>query len=120
MTRTNWRRAPALSLRGGETYAVNATVTAIDRCRTCSQRLQRPSTGRPPRYCSDACRRAAEFAVRPVARRLETLETAKSEARTDGALGVVSEERTQVVLHAYRAEIQRLESRLRELLEEER
>jgi hypothetical protein len=44
-------------------------------CRRCAGPLVTPRTGRPPTFCSTACRRAAEYEVRRLSRRLERLET---------------------------------------------
>jgi hypothetical protein len=111
-------RARRFPCTGGETPSMSASATTTrDQCRTCSRKLKRPSTGRPPTYCSLACRRSGEFAVRRIARRLETLEAARSEARIDAALGHLTEERAHAADAAYGAEIARLEDRLRQLLE---
>jgi hypothetical protein len=44
------------------------------RCRYCSSELEVRETGRPPDYCSVGCRRAAEYEIRRISRRLERLE----------------------------------------------
>jgi len=51
-------------------------VTAVtDRtCARCATPLTASSTGRPPSYCSTRCRRAAEYELRRLQRRLETAE----------------------------------------------
>jgi hypothetical protein len=44
-----------------------------DTCRMCAAILTPPDTGRPPAYCSTACRRAAEYAIKRADRRIERL-----------------------------------------------
>ncbi|MGB5409333.1 MAG: hypothetical protein WBN08_20625 [Thiogranum sp.] len=44
-------------------------------CRKCGNALQQPATGRPPTYCSKACRRAAEYEITRINRHLEKLES---------------------------------------------
>ena len=43
-------------------------------CVKCSGPVPQATTGRPRRYCSVACRRAIEFELRRIERRLERLE----------------------------------------------
>jgi hypothetical protein len=43
-------------------------------CRQCGTALTKPPTGRPPRWCSVGCRRAAEYEIRRISRHLEQLE----------------------------------------------
>ena len=43
-------------------------------CLKCGNEIEKPATGRPPRYCSRACRRTAEYEIRRITRRLEKLE----------------------------------------------
>jgi hypothetical protein len=43
-------------------------------CRYCSRDLPDAKTGRPRDYCSVGCRRAGEYEIRRVSRRLEELE----------------------------------------------
>lgn len=47
--------------------------------------LTRPATGRPPTYCSVACRRVAEAELRRIDRRLATLESDRDRVILDGA-----------------------------------
>ena len=56
-----------------------------DRCRICSAPLARPATGRPPRYCSTTCRRAAEYAIKRLNRHLERLEWERDTLRRHAA-----------------------------------
>lgn len=46
----------------------------MDKCVMCGRALTQPSTGRPRRYCSTGCRRAADLEVRRLDRRLDQLE----------------------------------------------
>lgn len=43
-------------------------------CVKCGAELSAPPTGRPPTYCSTGCRRATEYELRRLQRRLERLE----------------------------------------------
>lgn len=43
-------------------------------CLKCDQTLAQPKTGRPRVYCSQACRRSAEFEIKRVQSRLQLLE----------------------------------------------
>ena len=43
-------------------------------CRYCSRDLHEARNGRPRDYCSVGCRRAAEYEIRRISRRLEELE----------------------------------------------
>ena len=52
-----------------------------DHCRICAAPLARPATGRPPRYCSTTCRRAAEYAIKRINRHLERLEYQRDQQR---------------------------------------
>jgi hypothetical protein len=86
-------------------------------------------TGRPPLYCSDACRRSAEFEIRRHVRRLEALETRRFDLQLDRAVlearAAAEGDRTDwaedidlatVRLTAIEAEVRRCERRLRALL----
>ncbi|CCF85577.1 hypothetical protein [Nitrolancea hollandica] len=53
-----------------EKLATTNTLT----CRVCGAELMLPRTGRPPRYCTVTCRRAAEYALKRTNRHLEGLE----------------------------------------------
>lgn len=47
----------------------------MNQCVKCGKPIQTTATtGRPPDYCSASCRRAAEYEVRRVNRRIEMLE----------------------------------------------
>jgi hypothetical protein len=78
-------------------------------CLKCGGELQPPDVGRPPSYCSPACRRAAEFELRRLQRRIERHEDYASNLRLQGG-----GERRQ--LQRVQQELDRAEERLRELL----
>jgi hypothetical protein len=59
---------------------------AADACLKCNAPLERAETGRPPTYCSPACRRAAEFELRRLQRRIERLERFALDLRLMGDL----------------------------------
>jgi hypothetical protein len=84
-------------------------MTAAGVCLKCGAPLERPDVGRPPAYCSPACRRAAEFELRRLQRRIERLEEYASNLRLQGG-----GERRQ--LQRVQQELDRAEGRLRELL----
>lgn len=44
------------------------------KCVKCGRSTKKPSTGRPPRYCGEGCRRSSEYEIRRLVRRLEALE----------------------------------------------
>lgn len=66
-------------------YPVEKAMT--DRCPIDGKPLTRPKTGRPPLYCSVACRRVAEAELRRVDRRIASLEADRDRAILDGATG---------------------------------
>jgi hypothetical protein len=72
---------------------------------------QTQAKGRPAQYCSTACRRAAEFEIRRLNDVLATLEKNASHARLWGRSSSV-----WLPPEKYAAEIERAETRLRELL----
>jgi hypothetical protein len=83
---------------------------AADRCLTCRAPLERPArpaAGRPPRYCSTACRRAAEYELRRLQRFLERLELRAAIARAEDDYWLAPR---------YRREVRKAERRLLELL----
>lgn len=51
------------------------------RCLKCPAPVPQAGRGRPRDYCSTGCKRAAEFEVRRITRRLERLEDDRSELR---------------------------------------
>lgn len=48
-------------------------------CLICGNETKKPETGRPARYCSVACRRAREFEVRRLNKRLGQLESRRDD-----------------------------------------
>lgn len=89
-------------------------------CRKCGAALKRPKTGRPPVWCSTACRRAAEYEVKRVNRRLEVLETQRDRLISDGDNGMrYMGGRTHAQqIKGVQTAINKNEERLRSLLEE--
>ena len=88
-------------------------------CLKCGGPLpERPATGRPATYCSVACRRAAEFEIRRLNRRLEVLEVKASGLRHGRDSGIRDwQGRTpQMALADVEEEIAEAEARLRALL----
>lgn len=50
-------------------------------CATCGERLEQPDTGRPPKYCGEVCRRAAEYDLRRAQALLRRAEQRAQDAR---------------------------------------
>lgn len=50
-------------------------------CQKCGRPLEKPRTGRPPRWCSKGCRRAAEYEITRLQRRLQSLEDEREKRR---------------------------------------
>jgi hypothetical protein len=44
------------------------------KCAYCSAPVVKPSTGRPPKFCSTACKNAAAYSIKRVDRRCELLQ----------------------------------------------
>jgi hypothetical protein len=89
-------------------------------CLKCGGPVQKPTTGRPPTYCSPGCRRAAEYEVRRINRLLQNLEERASRLRHEPDIGIrdwLGRTRTEA-LAAVEAEIGDAEARLRALLAE--
>jgi sugar-specific transcriptional regulator TrmB len=88
-------------------------------CVKCGRPLEKPATGRPPAYCSTACRRLAEYELRRINRRLEKLEGRASRLRHSPDVGAKDwAGRTHAeALAACEAEIADAEKRLRALLD---
>ena len=88
-------------------------------CFKCAAQIQQPATGRPRRFCSDACRVATNYEIRRLNSRLESLETEASRLRHERDNGLRDGGgRTQAeLLAATEAEIVDGERRLRLLLE---
>jgi hypothetical protein len=94
-------------------------------CAECDEPLpERASTGRQAIYCSQSCKRLAEFRVRRLTRRLEVVETRLSDAH------IVATSRTHLAsehpglaafdqreIDALSGEVAELEQRLRTLIE---
>lgn len=88
-------------------------------CIKCCKPLEKPATGRPPSYCSTACRRAAEYELKRLQRHLERLETEGEELRHSRIkLGDWLGRSHRQQVNDNRKAIARAEERLRDLLEE--
>jgi hypothetical protein len=83
-------------------------------CKKCGRDLPGASSGagRPRDYCTDGCRRATEYAIGRLNRRLENLETRESDLRVCGLFAM-----TPDTLEALGVEIARTRARLLDLLE---
>lgn len=86
-------------------------------CKSCGAPLAVSSGGRPADYCSTACRRMAEFAIRRVSKRLENLEARLSGNRISPD-GLCWWQPKADTIAALEAEIALQTDRLRELLAE--
>ncbi|MGH8593515.1 MAG: hypothetical protein ACREV3_06555 [Gammaproteobacteria bacterium] len=90
-------------------------------CKSCGVSLPVNKARRPSDYCSTGCRRAAEFEIRRVNRRLESLETSLSSMRInpdDELMSMIAGcTRTERVA-AVEAELAMLKARFRELLDD--
>lgn len=88
-------------------------------CVKCGAELEAPAKGRRPRYCGEACRRAAELEVRRIQHRLEDLE-ARAECYRPGRAtyewGYGPERAAEIHAEALE-DVSRHEARLRELLD---
>ena len=83
----------------------------MSNCKMCSRELAAATgAGRPPRYCSVACRRAAEFEIRRLDKRIDGLEDQISLVRRSRMMVM------GVDVDLVEAEILRLRDRLLELL----
>src|SRR5215218_7948151 len=96
-------------------------------CAKCSSPLSQPARGRPKRYCSTACRRAAEFELRRVQKALTTAENEAEAARRtvetrDAGLagygGALTPGRECLALEQASRRVVELEERMRVLLSE--
>ncbi|MFN2488797.1 MAG: hypothetical protein ABR529_03470 [Actinomycetota bacterium] len=91
-------------------------------CVKCGRELERAATGRPKRYCGTPCRRAAEFELRRIQRQIEDLEhmerTWRQELNPATARLGASKGYAEGQHGFYAAEIARMETRLRSLLDD--
>lgn len=83
------------------------------KCR-CGVALDRPATGRPPRYCSTSCRRSAEYDVRRAQSLLLRAEKALQDARLHAELDHGDVWAREAAW--WRAEVLRLEDDLEQVL----
>ena len=95
-------------------------TTDLLTCAKCGKAMSKPSTGRPPRWCSTGCRRSAEREIRRLDRRLESLETQRVDLKSDRSglrdMGGRSPEQ-QVAANA--EAIEEAEARLKRLLDDD-
>jgi len=93
-------------------------------CRYCGLAVTKPRTGRPPVYCSAGCRRAIEYDVRRISRRLESLERKRDELEVEKAIQEVESRgpwelrRQALVAETVTRQLQRDRDRLRLLLDD--
>jgi hypothetical protein len=104
-----------------QTLTVEKGEDAVSgKCKKCGRDLELPPTGRPPDYCSKGCRRAVEYELRRIQRRLEAAELKEAhfrrESDPDSAVYGGSRAHMRKQHGWYVAEVDRLERRLRELL----
>lgn len=89
-------------------------------CLKCGRRIEKGGRGRPAVYCSTGCRRSVEYELRRIQRHLEHAEHEVTWLQPlEDNVSVASSfggRRGEALANA-RAEIERLEARLRELLE---
>lgn len=90
-------------------------------CKKCGRNLAKPRTGRPPRWCSTGCRRAAEYEITRLQRRLERLEEQREKRRGekgDAMRDYLGRPQAEAV-QALEDGIHEAETRLRQLLSDE-
>ena len=85
-------------------------------CKQCGASMERPRTGRPPRYCSTLCRRATEYELRRAQQLLARAERAEQDARRDAVFGANPQHQARIAAW-WAAEVDRLGEQLLELLE---
>jgi len=92
-------------------------------CPRCKADVRGSGKGRPPTYCGEPCRRAAEYELRRIQRGLEKSEDRLREWRRKAVLieadkyrGIGSLDNAEVQIAVHEAEIAELEERLRLLL----
>ena len=91
-------------------------------CVSCGGKLPKQAgSGRPRRYCSEPCRRLAEYEVRRVSRLLGGIEATISAIHIDGqnAGAALMFPEVQAALDAYAREHTRLTERLRMLVSDD-
>ena len=89
------------------------------KCKKCGNAMEPPETGRPPTFCSVACRRAAEYERTRINRHLERLESERLELNVTDRSGIrdVLGRSSKTQLADCQRNIDELEQRLRSLLE---
>jgi hypothetical protein len=90
-----------------------------DKCLKCEEILTWSGKGRPPSYCSVACRRAAEYEIRRLVAAIAELEENERDWRRIGEVDPYSKAQAKDALGKaawYADEIKAKEARLKELL----
>jgi len=88
----------------------------MSHCVKCGTGVEQPTTGRPRSYCGPVCRRAAEFKLRRLQRRLEAAEQSVLMARRTPEFGPGSPQHHRRQLAFAEGHLAGLEERLRTLL----
>jgi hypothetical protein len=87
------------------------------KCRKCRiSEVEQSAKGRPKEYCSTACRRAAEFEIRRLDRRLGKLEDRDSELRDPSQAWLTQPAQRKKNLAFVTAEIESVRGRMHVLL----
>lgn len=93
-------------------------------CAKCRAALKKPPTGRPPRWCSTACRRSAENEIRRLTSQISTHESRRDALTLELALHAAGQSyysgtgfvpRTNVEIEHHTEAIASCEARLRDL-----
>lgn len=92
------------------------------KCKRCGKALDKPKTGRPPKYCSDSCRKLTELRLRRLTKRLENLEDwlfqVRRMIRTENEIWLEPWNcRPAEAITLIKTEIQETEQALKELVE---
>jgi len=91
----------------------------MTRCPIDGKALTRPASGRPPVYCSSACRRVAEAELRRLDRRLASLESERDAfAVSIAAWGIAGSPSSKRQVAAIETAIAKATARQRQLYEQ--
>jgi hypothetical protein len=85
-------------------------------CAKCAADLHQPPTGRRKTYCGPACRRAAEYELRRLQRRIEAAERTLDRAREELEFGYGDTRSKRKRVNFAQRHLEQLEERLRALL----
>jgi len=97
---------------------------ATSACRVCGLATPKPLTGRPRVYCSTGSRRAAEYDIRRLSRRLESVERKRDDLELAIAIqehesrGEWHAQRNAAMAAALDGQLERFRERLRLLLDD--